>query len=590
MNELNDRDILRRMHSLTRLEPTLEQTDRALAAVRRAIFHRTLMRYSITTALAAAIVIATTVGIFSLTPGSARAADALAQATTASTTYRGWIHTRSETEGQPGYTIQHVNNQTGVFALEAHGPSAAAALLMSGNGLVSENTTSGPDGLAVQMWVPGERLDVNYNSNDRTIRKGQVNEQFAVLWKAQMQNTPLTVNAQIAKGPDVRVEQSKDGALDRYEITLPPEDPAKPRDKNTQAANPEKVVMWADPATKLIQRGEMVSAGETEKFTVTYGPPDIKEIYDLGVPRDAKVIDLRPSNDVESLFKRLQTHVDQAWGDYVGIYTEQDADEIGKPTDAGGALCLGARQGKHIVWKRYLFGNSTDLKGNIVARHPPAPKGWPSPTLDDALAAIKDQIPGEYLVWDGVRGATGFHTSQDTWNINKLEGDMIQSLPMIKARFSLEGQTWPTRNNMGLFGTGAKSQVITDKDKPGLIGLKIEQTYPGEEMKPTKSENLIWLDPAKDDLPVQRLSITYQPASDKVQLRFDFQDYQFARTSTGKWYPARWLVITSSESPTQYKLRTDTRLSIWTDRKLPPQLLAQPETTQPAAPTAPTAK
>ena len=26
---------------------------------------------------------------------------------------------------------------------------------------------------------------------------------------------------------------------------------------------------------------------------VTYGPPEIKDIYDLGVPRDAKIVDMR---------------------------------------------------------------------------------------------------------------------------------------------------------------------------------------------------------------------------------------------------------------------------------------------------------
>ena len=88
------------------------------------------------------------------------------------------------------------------------------------------------------------------------------------------------------------MRQSTDGDLQRFDLSY--EDAT--RKKKVQET------IWVDPKTKLIQK--MAAPVQTQagdkmlEMKYTYGNPQIKDIYDAGVPRDAhvteEVADTRP--------------------------------------------------------------------------------------------------------------------------------------------------------------------------------------------------------------------------------------------------------------------------------------------------------
>jgi len=88
-------------------------------------------------------------------------------------------------------------------------------------------------------------------------------------------------NAQ--RGTDLKVTQSKEGALDRFNVVAEP---------TGDKSDVDLLVLLADPGSKLIQEAQMFKANKlVEHFIFTYGDPKIESIYDVGVPREAKIVD-----------------------------------------------------------------------------------------------------------------------------------------------------------------------------------------------------------------------------------------------------------------------------------------------------------
>ena len=52
-----------------------------------------------------------------------------------------------------------------------------------------------------------------------------------------------------------------------------------------------KQTIWVEPQTKLIRRLETRLDGEPLVLEYSYGEPQIRDIYDLGVPRNAQRVE-----------------------------------------------------------------------------------------------------------------------------------------------------------------------------------------------------------------------------------------------------------------------------------------------------------
>ncbi len=74
------------------------------------------MRWTLRGSVAAGIVIAVVLGVMTLTQQKATAAEQLIAMTQKSKAYSGWVHEQIVTQGAPGASYTHFNNETGQWA------------------------------------------------------------------------------------------------------------------------------------------------------------------------------------------------------------------------------------------------------------------------------------------------------------------------------------------------------------------------------------------------------------------------------------------------------------------------------------------
>jgi hypothetical protein len=558
-HELDDRDILRSLRGLGELQPDAADTREVVRSAQRAVGRRTRIARWVVGVSAAAAGVALVVGLamLSVSGGTARAAEALADAARSSKGYKGWVHATMG-EGRPQWGVTHFNNDSGMWATEVHDG----------------------DRVEIQMYDRAARTETKYFSSDGVIRIGTMHESFAERWKAMIQDSPLTLAENMPSVPASKVKQSEDGGLMRYDIELPPEPASRPA-KGSAGEKPTSMTMWVDPKTKLIQRSKSTEDGQEITCKYAYGPPAIRDVYDLGVPRDAQVVDARPPADVDALFKRLERRYDEAFGDYVAVVTQYQVEFDGrKPAgneDDGAAVELSARQGRACLAMRYLLrdpGASNSTGSHTV----PRPAGWPKPELKPLLDALKAGIPTNSIVSDGKAAWSGLGVQPEQYRIIDVTSSMgQQTLARGLSFFSLPAKIWPTRANLGLFGPDAKAQLLTDPAKPGLIGLRTDRVYFGAGMKPMRSMATFWFDPSRDDMPVESVSVTYKGTTDVEDTRFEHRFTGYEKTSKGRWYPSEWVITTKMAEPNRHAYTEKVHARVWSDEKLPDEWFRRPK-------------
>jgi hypothetical protein len=221
---------------------------------------------------AAALVVVGVIVVMNHTTPKLSAAEALEAATQASSHYDGWIHVR--------FTPEEPND------------------LRLGKGEMHLNLVD--DTVAMDYLADGIRelkycsLKKNeflrYRAKDRTITTDVSNrEQAAQLSEiVRMQTTPAGLVREIRQygKMEANVTQGREGAYDRFDLTLP---------KAQENCPWTRLVVLVDPKSKLVQQMTMMNGDKrVGLLQYTYGDPKIESIYDLGVPRDAEIVEAPP--------------------------------------------------------------------------------------------------------------------------------------------------------------------------------------------------------------------------------------------------------------------------------------------------------
>jgi len=96
---------------------------------------------------------------------------------------------------------------------------------------------------------------------------------------------------------------------------------------------------------------------------VTYGPPEIHDIYDLGAPRTAKIVDERLKNDLKALTARLDQRALKGLGDYVALLCIYGQDDKGKiDTDYGFVTLFAVKGDKWLAMEYRLVSRGRTWK------------------------------------------------------------------------------------------------------------------------------------------------------------------------------------------------------------------------------------
>ncbi len=517
------------------------------------------MRWITTGGIAAALALSAGLFVIHGTSRTVNAAEALTQAAQASKSYKGWVHTRDTVTGEDpkNYSILHFNNDTGTWISEVHSDGA----------------------LEVQMYVPSEKAEIKYDSKSNEIHMGEVYANFAEHWKTMVQQSALTITDALKDSPAIKIRETSDGALNRFDIT-PSDDAKKSRETAQPSDSPRQATAWTDPKTNLIQKVQVNVDGKIETSIYTYGEPAIRDIYDVGVPRDAKIIDSRPTPAADDVFARLEKRYKTGFGDYVAVETETDEDADGKLDPTHGAITLYSTTGKAWLMERFLFGDRTDGHGKVEVHRPALPQGWPTPALTDVLSAVKNWnngrgwTPSEYMISDGTTAWANLGLGQKTLD--------SEEIPVYQMRTALPSFLWRTCEAIGLFGADGNVTVLTDNVHPGLIALHTEQITPGRDMKRQKNAGTYWMDPARNDLSIETLLQTYQPdveagnAPPRVENDIHTIRTQFEKTTNGTWYPAAWRTVIASHGPAESLTSEQNHLQVWSGKTLPANYFEAP--------------
>ena len=232
----------------------------------------TLLKLAGGTGIAAAIALAVSLLFMNHAAPVASAAEALKQATTATSGYQGWIHVQQVGKNPQREASVDINTQDDT--------------------IVMVNNIGGNKEVLYLSPVSGEylRYDAKTNTITRNVNNAEGTKRMADTAKRQLM--PDTMIEELGKFVEFTVKQSKEGDLERFDITN-----EGSRDKRFTTM--EKLIVLVDPRTSLIQEMQVViKDDDTRVMKLTYGGPAIQSIYDLGVPKDAKVVDasaaLRP--------------------------------------------------------------------------------------------------------------------------------------------------------------------------------------------------------------------------------------------------------------------------------------------------------
>lgn len=231
------------------------------------------------------------------------------------------------------------------------------------------------------------------------------------------------------------------------------------------------------------------------------------------------------SGSSKQILDRLDARI-VGFGDYVAVETQTLVDEDGALDARQSSVQLYAQVGKKNLWCRYLVGDqfhptSGRRRGAPVMS---VPKGWPCPELQDLLHQAKTSVPSEYAVTDG----------KEFWS------------NVTKSPISLAEQIWWGRKLVRTFGRRPK--LITDVNRPDLVGLYVQTSMLTCPTGRQKVEQVLWLDPNRDDGPVETLSRDYSPDGKTIEFECVTKCTDSLQLPDGRWYPHCRTITRNSRS------------------------------------------
>jgi hypothetical protein len=397
-----------------------------------------------------------------------------------------------------------------------------------------------PEGRMIHYVCAARREVTEYNPQYNVIARGTMTAEESAQATGEIEQCVLTVEeflADLKKRGMVIMEMNRgrEGGLAFTEATY--------------AAGPEAAIpmpapespatnkIWYSEKTGLIQKLE---SEDRMEVTYTYGVK-IKDIYDLGFPRNAKVIECRPTPEAVALLARLEQRYEQDLGTtYVAVLCETDIRE-GKRTRL--FLRLYAREAdKHLEITYNVSGREyTDSPMMAI-------QGWPRTEIKDILVLGQKTLPSSYYADDGKMVRTGTYMKNEKTGkeyLSEHEGRR-KDFPLLKY-YRIAAEIWETRENLLLYGFSPRADVITDPKRPSAVGLRTRLGEFDKKEVPLgqkRQEQIFWIDSTRNDIPLESLT-TYEnpalPETKRSQFINDRYRYlKFARLPNGTWYPTFW--------------------------------------------------
>jgi len=359
-----------------------------------------------------------------------------------------------------------------------------------------------------------------------------------------------------------QVHYFKSADYDQFDIDLL-------NDGSAGADNQDHLTIWVDPDTKLIHECDLditsKGRGINFLFKFTYGEPSITNIYDLGVPDDAVVIDNRLSEDVKAICERLENRVSEGFGDFVAVLTESVVDS--NQSLQKNSIQLFGQKGEALMYARYPSYDEA-LSSDFATIG-----GWPTPQIVDVLERAEGAYPEFFFVTDGQKGWRGVYdrSSKAYTGLEKIinKGIILELIP----GFSLSGQIWPCSRSIGFDKrySNRKVSLIYSDENPEEIGLCFDISDAASAMRGIgRSEFIYWMDPACDDMVVESTERTYGPDRKSIIVEKHTEYLSFDKLRGEKFYPTCWqtTVTRYSNDGSKGRRALEYHLTIYPDMEL----------------------
>jgi hypothetical protein len=543
-----DREMVRELRTLADMHVRPEATRRALLraaeVVNQSDRRLNLSRLIVRSAIAAVLMLGLSILLVVWPDRAATAAQQLRNTAQASANYKGWVHTRAKIEILDEAAVREKMRAEGAPNMpmpvsdESHydartGSAASVKRLADGRIIATFMSVS-------------DRTLIAYDSTDGKIRisvMSQVTADSLVRSRA-MQPGSAEYLLKRARAGDRTVTSRDDGGLRRFDIAGPPE-----QDRLLP------MTIWADPQTGLVQK--VISEMTAARFTVeaSYGPPAVTSIYDLGVPRDAPVVDNRPSDSLQEVYRAIEAaRGDHGVGDHVSLLSQTYLDPQGAVNERVGAIYLLARRGNAWLNCRYLVGEKTYNNKQSRAIAVALPQAWPKPALHPLLQTLFGTKASDYVVYDGDEGWRGSYNADGSgpeYVISSKDHRGAVAFVGFRDTESIEYLIWPSPET----GEGLRTEVIHDEQRPDLIGLRttFTPTWP----RPASSIRTVWLDPSRNYTIVEAENTSINEDDRTVAHRL-VKD--FAQLPDGRWVPSSWVSTTTQYDPQGKVLGSDSQL------------------------------
>jgi len=490
---------------------------------------RLFMRITMTSGIAACLLAAAGLLWLTRSDRTASAAEELQQAVQTTTAYKGWIHQTASSAG--------LTPPPGTLAL----PKRVTYHTNTADGTVAEVREYAAR-LDVTMYFPQKREMATYSGQSNEIRLGSLSDERAkavpnIALPATVGEMLTMIKTQMVHEP-ASVKETPEGDLKRYDIVFFASDAEARKFREERNGDPllRGMTVWVN-RDKLMTRVKFDDPSVPVTLDATYGPPEIHDIYDLGVPHSAKIIDERVKDDLKSLMARLDQRPLKGFGDYVALLCSYNQDAAGKVSPDYGYVTLYAAKGDKWLANEYRLVSTNRPGPEVVLKELP-PK-WTAPDIAQLLPALLATKPTQYFIMDGDHGWSGWYDYQSMSYPN------ARSItpPERNARLgdqALAGNFGPTSDKTGIGSPGTTAEVLQDKAHPGPVGLHYKRVPTPQNGTSDTSEDTWWFDPARNDVPVEETWTSTDLGQTKPRVTMHTLYTKYAQLPTGQWYPTDW--------------------------------------------------
>lgn len=520
-HNLDEREIVKLLRSASALEPTAAEHAAAVARVRAsfssgsaATFPMRLSRRRLILGAAAAVgalLLAIAMLLLATRPRTAWAE--LEAAAEASGQFRGWVSVRMNLPNAKPFMVFDTELLSRAQFWPPDDKGRSAVRFFDHRRSTDSYWSPAAGTVFVGELSPAE-LEMTYERYARHFNQ-------AVDFREQLTNMREALGA-----GNLDVRSARDDGLDRFDIDWYFRDASGKR----RPTPVDTTSYWVDPKTHLITKVRHARWGEKPSTTVyEYNHPIVTSIYDLGIPRDAKIVDRRPTGEVKDLLDQLDRRIAAGTGDgfamIATVAAAQDAVAGGPVLDT---LDVYAQSDHRWMWAQYLVGHAPGRDAMMNATQKPqlaAPPGWPDLIPAATITLVKDLKPNDLFAQLGDRSYRGGNAVID-------EGDPASAQDA--AYFGVPGLYWPGRFRLRVYSPW--TAVSLHKNPDGTHTIVSEEMVPHATRRYKSHE--VTLDP-QSGLPLTAVDRVFDDAGIERRVeRLTF--HSNLRTPAGVWLPQKW--------------------------------------------------